>query len=124
MPYGSSLVGLGRLDEGERAIIESLATFVELEDTEAVADGLTWLARVAVERGDIRRAAGMWLAARSMRSREALPERPSGDLFAMVEAAVERLDPASMAALTAEAEAVDVTAALALAREPGADPGP
>jgi hypothetical protein len=42
----------------------------------------------------------------------------------MVEAAVERLDPASMAALTAEAEAVDVTAALALAREPGADPGP
>ncbi len=123
MPYGSALVGLGQLDEGERALLESLETFAELEDAEAVADGLTWLARVAVARGDDRRGAQLWLAARSMRTREGLPERPSGDLFTSVEAAVARLDSATVANLAAEAEAVDIPAALALARSAAASEG-
>ena len=93
MPYGSALVGLGQLDEGELALVGYWSkTFAELEDTEAVADGLTWLARVAVARGDDRRGAQLWLAARSMRTREGLPERPSADLFTSVETAVARLD--------------------------------
>jgi tetratricopeptide (TPR) repeat protein len=118
MPLGAALVGLGRLDEGEAALLESLGTFCELEDAEGVADGLTWLARSAVERGDDRRAARLYLGGQAIRAREGLPERPSGGLLPIIEAVIGRLDPQTVAGLRAEATAVDVPAALKLAGVP------
>jgi hypothetical protein len=112
------LIGLGRLDEGETAVLESLSTFGDLGDAEAVADGLTWLARLAVERGDDYRAARLHLAGMAIRAREGLPERPSRAVTPMLEAAIGRLDVSKVAGLRAEATAVDVAAALRLATAP------
>ena len=121
MPLGAALIGLGRLEEGEAAVRESLSTFGELGDAEGVGDGLTWLARLAVERGDDYRAARLYLAGLAMRAREGLPERPSPIVTPMLEAAIGRLDATTVAGLRTEATVVDVPAALRLASAP--DPG-
>ena len=115
MPYGAALIGLGRLDEGEAAVLESLETFCELDDAEGVADGLSWLALLAVRRGDDERGARLHLSAMAMRAREGLPERPSGSLGRTLDAAMGRLDAETLARLRLEARAVDIPAALQLA---------
>jgi predicted ATPase/class 3 adenylate cyclase len=115
MSLGAALIGLGELDAGETTVSASLRTFAELDDEEAVADGLSWLGRVWVERGDDERGARLYLSAMAMRARAGLPERPSGNLMTLVEAAIGRLDPDLVSRLRLEARTVDVAAARRLA---------
>jgi tetratricopeptide (TPR) repeat protein len=119
---GSSLIRAGRLDEGVRHLRLALPGVSELGDPELVIEVLTSLVRLALAASDrvaAHRAARLLLAADAVREREGLPMEPSEqlELDELRATVAERVPEAELEPLRAEATAIDVDAALSLARE-------
>jgi predicted ATPase/class 3 adenylate cyclase len=120
--FGSTLVRAGRLEEGLAQVRRALPGIAELEDPELVIEILTSLASIAL--GSTApasgvRAARLLFAADVLRERERLPlvEVDRREVDAIQARVTARVEPAILEAARSEAGAVDVPAALALARE-------
>jgi predicted ATPase/class 3 adenylate cyclase len=119
---GSALARAGRFEDGLRYLGQALPGIVDLGDPELVEELLVSLVRAELARpgeAPARSAARLLFAADAVHRRERLVMRPServeqGELLAAV---VARLPEGVLTTLQAEATAVDIDAALRLARE-------
>ena len=111
----TAMLAEGHLADAEQAARTSLATFGELEDAEGVADALTVLAKHAVAQSGGERALRLSLVASAIRRREGIPVRDldAGDLARTESAAAALVDPAVLSAVRADADAFDLSAAVA-----------
>jgi hypothetical protein len=119
---GATLVKAGRIEEGLQQIRRALPGIAELEDPELVIEALSSLASIALADSGAEsasRAARLLFATEALRERERLPllEADRDEAAAQHARISERLPAASLEEARAEAGAVDVPAALALARE-------
>jgi hypothetical protein len=119
---GSALIRAGRIEDGLPHLELALPGVAELGDPELVVEVLASLARAALAAvGDDagRGAARLLLAAEAVRRREGMPTDPTErlELDELLDAVAARVPEPELAPLRAEATAIDLDAALSLARE-------
>lgn len=119
---GTALVRAGRLDEGLTELRAALPGIADLRDPELVLEVLVSLGRIALATpGDeaALRAARLLVAADAVRRREelALRELDSSEVDAALAKAIDALGPRERESLRAESAAIDLDAALSLARD-------
>jgi hypothetical protein len=112
------LAGAGRPGEAADEAGSALRTFAELGDPAGVADTVDEIAGIALDRGDATSAVRLFLAADGLRGRYALAVRSIDDRrrAPRVATAKAAVSDAAIEAMEAEARAMDIPAALALAR--------
>jgi predicted ATPase/class 3 adenylate cyclase len=113
---GTALLRSGRRDEALALLRSGLTSFHELGDVDGVAEGLERLGEAAAP-DDPGRAARLVLAARHIRQRERLALRAADEAHAnaVLDDAVAKLSPDDLASAQADAEGMDVDAAVAFA---------
>jgi predicted ATPase/class 3 adenylate cyclase len=118
LSYASALAGAGRTAEAAEEAGSALRTFADLGDPAGVADTVDEIAGIALDRGDAASAVRLFLAADGLRVRHAITVRPIDDRrrAPRVSTARAAVSKASIEAMEAEARAMDIPAALALAR--------
>ena len=118
LAYGSAIGGLDRLDEAADAIGTAIETFAELEDAEGVADGLDELGELAMQRAAADTAFRLFAAASALRERTNVRLRSVDRRRheATIAAAADELDSGDATRIAAESRAIDLPAAVALAR--------
>lgn len=124
---GASLVRAGRFAEGLQQFGVALPGIEGFRDPELVTECLTSLAWAALASpGDAaaRLAARLLFASESVREREGFPLKPAerGDVDELLAGVAARLPDADLVSLRAEASAIDLDAALLLARDALGDP--
>lgn len=118
LSYASALAGAGRTGEAAEEASSALRTFADLGDPAGVADTVDEIAGIALDRGDAASAMRLFLAADGLRGRHALALRSIDDRrrAPRVSTAKAAVSHAAFEAMEAEARAMDIPAALALAR--------
>ncbi|HEX5591426.1 MAG TPA: tetratricopeptide repeat protein, partial [Candidatus Limnocylindrales bacterium] len=118
---GAALVRAGRIEEGRAQVVRSLPGIEELEDPELVVETLTTVATIALAAATPESsltAARLLFAVEVLVARERIPLRAADreQVDTLMAQAEERLDATALAAARAEARAIDLAGAIALAR--------